>query len=342
MPYFSIIVPVYNVAPYLRKALDSVVAQTFTDWECLCVDDGSTDGSGAILDEYAARDKRFRVFHKENGGVSSARNVGLDHAKGDWLCFLDADDALHPKLLGRLAPLTHVDDEYDLIEYNYKRGVQSAFTEQDCNSTETYVIDLAEGLPQQGHDRGFGGKIYRFSIGESLRFQPYTVGEDLLYAAEWLCISRKILVTTMNAYWYRVRIGSATQTPNTLKKMTDSLGSSFGILKAYERCRERIDSSRRRYECMNVSERTADWLVCFPPSREKDLFLRDWFSSLLSLSTLRLLSPWYRVTFLLVGKYHIFWKILFLVPFRCKMFRNRLRKIQSTVLSFMKGNYNVR
>ena len=76
-PFFSIIIPVYNVAPYLRECLDSVLAQTYPNWECLCVNDGSTDGSSAILDEYAEKDSRFRVFHKTNGGVSAARNISL-------------------------------------------------------------------------------------------------------------------------------------------------------------------------------------------------------------------------------------------------------------------------
>ena len=91
-PYSSIIIPVYNVAPYLRECLDSVLAQTFTDWEALCIDDGSTDESGSILDEYAAKDSRFRVIHQANAGVSAARNRGLDVALGEWVCLLDSDD----------------------------------------------------------------------------------------------------------------------------------------------------------------------------------------------------------------------------------------------------------
>ena len=95
-PFFSIIIPVYNVAPYLHECLDSVLAQTFTDWEAICVDDGSTDGSGAILDEYAAKDRRFKIIHQENAGVSAARNVALALAHGEYVAFVDADDAVAP------------------------------------------------------------------------------------------------------------------------------------------------------------------------------------------------------------------------------------------------------
>ena len=116
MPFFSIIIPVHNVARaplralrvafgnvpsetsfcgafYLRECLDSVVSQTFKDWELICVDDGSTDGSGEILDEYAAKDGRIKVFHAENHGVSAARNFGIDAASGEYVTFLDGDDA---------------------------------------------------------------------------------------------------------------------------------------------------------------------------------------------------------------------------------------------------------
>ena len=83
MPLLSIIVPVYNTAAYLSACVDSILSQSFTDFDVLLVDDGSSDGSGAICDKYAEEDSRVRVFHKGNGGVSSARNLGLDNAKGD-------------------------------------------------------------------------------------------------------------------------------------------------------------------------------------------------------------------------------------------------------------------
>lgn len=91
-PKISIIIPVYNVEQYLARCIDSILAQTFTDFELLLIDDGSKDNSGKICDEYAEKDDRIRVFHKKNDGVSSARNLGLDEASGDWVTFCDADD----------------------------------------------------------------------------------------------------------------------------------------------------------------------------------------------------------------------------------------------------------
>ena len=98
-PKISIIVPVYKVEKYLRRCLDSIVAQTFTDWECILIDDGSPDGSGKICDEYAETDSRFKVIHQENKGVSAARNAGIDMAKGEWVTFVDSDDWMDVEML---------------------------------------------------------------------------------------------------------------------------------------------------------------------------------------------------------------------------------------------------
>lgn len=91
-PQISVIIPVYNAEKTLNRCLNSIIAQDFKDFEVLLVDDGSTDDSGKICDEYAAKDDRFKVFHKKNGGASSARNIGLDNAKGEYITFCDADD----------------------------------------------------------------------------------------------------------------------------------------------------------------------------------------------------------------------------------------------------------
>ena len=98
----SIIIPVYNAEEYLDRCLESVLEQSFTSFEVILVDDGSTDSSPLICDRYSATDPRFRTVHKENGGVSSARNAGMDLAKGEYLMFLDSDDALLPDALERI------------------------------------------------------------------------------------------------------------------------------------------------------------------------------------------------------------------------------------------------
>lgn len=102
-PKISVIVPVYNAERWLGRCIDSILAQTFTDFELLLIDDGSRDSSGDICDRYAAADPRVRVFHKPNGGVSSARNLGLDNARGSWITFVDADDWLAPDALQTVA-----------------------------------------------------------------------------------------------------------------------------------------------------------------------------------------------------------------------------------------------
>lgn len=98
MPKLSVIVPVYNAEDYLHRCIDSILAQTFTDFELLLINDGSKDNSGKICDEYAAKDNRIRVFHKDNGGVSSARNVGLDNVRGEYVTFVDSDDWIEPEM----------------------------------------------------------------------------------------------------------------------------------------------------------------------------------------------------------------------------------------------------
>lgn len=98
-PKITVIMPVYNVEAYVGKAIESVIAQTLPEWEMFCVDDGSTDNSGAVLDAYAARDPRINVIHKENGGAHSARNLAIDRAAGEYLYFMDADDWAEPEML---------------------------------------------------------------------------------------------------------------------------------------------------------------------------------------------------------------------------------------------------
>ena len=141
MPFFSIVIPVYNVAPYLRECLDSALSQTFTDWEAICVDDGSTDGSGEILDEYAAKDGRIKVFHTENRGVSEARNFGIDSASGEYVTFLDGDDVYERSWLEGFWRLIR-DTGAELVRQQVKfwdGGAHDAAPVADCPRRECFV-----------------------------------------------------------------------------------------------------------------------------------------------------------------------------------------------------------
>mgnify|MGYP003192293293 FL=1 len=113
----SIIIPVYNTGRYLRRCLDSIGSQSFRNWECILVDDSSKDSSPAIRDEYAERDSRFKVIHKQNEGVSSARNIGLANATGEWIYFCDSDDKLHDE--NSLKGLLELSEHADLAVCSY-------------------------------------------------------------------------------------------------------------------------------------------------------------------------------------------------------------------------------
>ena len=99
MPQISVIVPVYSAEKYLHRCVDSILAQTFTDFELILVDDGSPDNCGAICDEYARKDSRVHVIHQENQGQAAARNYGIEAATGEWVCFIDSDDEVHAQML---------------------------------------------------------------------------------------------------------------------------------------------------------------------------------------------------------------------------------------------------
>ena len=119
-PKISIIIPMYNVEKYLRRCLDSVKNQTFTDWQAILVDDGSPDKSGEIAESYAAADSRFIVVHKENGGLSDARNAGMPMATGEYIMFLDSDDFIHPQTM-EIAYFLAKKKDSDIVSFTYDR-----------------------------------------------------------------------------------------------------------------------------------------------------------------------------------------------------------------------------
>ncbi len=120
MPAISVIIPIYNVEKYLRRCLESVQNQSFQDWEAICVNDGSPDNSAAILAEFAARDARFKIVNKENGGLSDARNAGMAVATGEYILYLDSDDFIHPQTMEIAYRLAQRDGS-DIVSFTYDR-----------------------------------------------------------------------------------------------------------------------------------------------------------------------------------------------------------------------------
>ncbi|MCI2058576.1 MAG: glycosyltransferase [Oscillibacter sp.] len=247
MPEISVIVPVYNGEKCVEACVKSVQNQTFSDWELLLIDDGSKDSSGAVCDRLAAGDSRIRVFHKPNGGVSSARNLGLSSAAGDWIAFLDADDGYEPQCLQTL---------WDIRE---RAGADSAACAH-LNLWPDGTVQPEPVLPAGVYDQAairekivcpllgdrlaqpvFNGFIWRYLYSaELLRQIGLTFEgaylEDELFLMEYFCSARLLAVTEEPLYRYDYNPASATH-----RYMAD-------FLKVFGRYMERKESLARRYE----------------------------------------------------------------------------------------------
>lgn len=209
----SVIVPVYNTEQYLPRCLDSIISQSFTDFELLLVDDGSTDGSGAICDAYAEKDDRIRVFHKENGGVSSARNLGLKEAKGEWICFVDSDDEL---LAGGLQTMVEgISEEVDLVMAGYYELEGETFQIDTTSFGGTGIIDQNKALsmmypsadlPYMGYP---WGKLFKSNLvlERNLSFDEHVrIKEDTLFVVEYLCSIQKLVYYTSTPVYKYVKL----------------------------------------------------------------------------------------------------------------------------------------
>lgn len=211
MPKVSIIVPVYNAEKYLHRCVDSILAQTFTDWECILVDDGSPDGSGAICDAYARQDKRVKVVHKENGGVSVARNVALDNAHGFYVTFVDSDDWIEQTCLETC--VREMDDNrLDLLQFGYKRIATSGKVLAEV-PLGTPVVGKEKYIELQKFNVCVWGGVYRLDIIQKfhLRFEVgMKLGEDQKFFFEFLMCSDRMRSLHHTFYYYLLNYNSAT------------------------------------------------------------------------------------------------------------------------------------
>lgn len=223
----SIIIPVYNVEKYIRKCLDSVLDQTYTNWECILVDDGSPDNTGKICDEYADKDKRFKVIHKENEGVSIARNVGLDRVYGEWITFVDSDDYL----LGNALEIL-----YGNIVRTGADCLLAGSKVQNNDSIRDYVIpspcndkDVLKGILQNA----LWSYIFRASIIQenNIRFIPnLAYSEDQVFLCMFALNAKKITHIDTPVYVYRKNDASACASKDGLRKAQHQFEAAHQIM----------------------------------------------------------------------------------------------------------------
>lgn len=199
MCFISVIVPVYNSEKTLNRCIDSILSQTFSDFELIIVDDGSSDSSGEISDYYAKIDNRVKVFHKQNGGVSSARNLGLDNVKGKWVTFCDSDDYVSPEWLDYYVRNSRDNVELIVQSFNNRNEVNKDF--------EGCVADFIETFYDLSIIGYTGNKLFSVSIISKYKIrycEYFTFHEDEVFAYQYLQYTNNVIYTKKSGYNYEI------------------------------------------------------------------------------------------------------------------------------------------
>lgn len=213
----SVIVPVYKVEPYLRTCIDSILNQTFRDFELILIDDGSPDNCGVICDEYAAKDDRIVVIHQENGGLSAARNTGIDWAfansESQWITFVDSDDALEKSCLEQLFVYA-IETDADITV----TGGETFVLDDELANTPSNIVSVRTTTGRQCADEVFArnnfflsfawGKLYRKRLFTDFRYPVGRIYEDLWLLPKLLYSAQKVTILRSWLYCYRQRQGS--------------------------------------------------------------------------------------------------------------------------------------
>lgn len=242
----SIIIPVYNVQAYLERCLDSILKQTYTHFEVICVDDGSMDDSGKICDAFQERDGRIRVYHIENHGVSYARNYGLSFMEGSWFCFVDPDDWIEPNYIERMYHLA-IEKHCDVVAcgidktYEYAVGIEESnerlfFFHSSDECIQNYICD---GDSMHGL---VWNKLYSRDKFKDVRFdEDLRVNEDCMYIYEVMSRCEQACLTTMKLYHWYIRPDSACHR----RAKTADFSAANVFLSLYEKIQEKdMDEAR--------------------------------------------------------------------------------------------------
>lgn len=220
LPLISVIVPVYKVEPYLNKCLRSITEQTYRNLEIILVDDGSPDRSGAICDEWAAKDSRVRVIHKENGGGGLARNTALDAATGDLIAFVDSDDYIAPDMFAYLYSL--MDEGVDIAECAFveTEGDDAAFS-GGTGGTTVYSGEeaMAANIQNTVFRQLIWNKLYRREVVGDIRFPVGTKIDDEFFTYRVLGNANKLILSDRVCYVYRQQSASVMHQKYSLKRL---------------------------------------------------------------------------------------------------------------------------
>ena len=214
----SIIVPVYNVEKYLKKCIQSIINQTYKNLEIILVDDGSSDNSGKICDEFAQKDNRIKVIHKTNSGLSDARNAGLDVMSGEWVSFVDSDDFVSPYYIENLLNLslkTNSDISITSFKYvfeNNEDGISAKIDENDSVLTHEKDEFLSQIFYSKLYDIGATRKLFKKELFNGLRFPKGEISEDLAIIPYVFKNANKVVFCDKKDYFYLLRSDSISRT----------------------------------------------------------------------------------------------------------------------------------
>lgn len=225
-PLISVIVPIYNIEKYIERCIVSIICQTYQNLEIILVDDGSTDRSGQICDGYAERDVRIKVIHKENGGLSDARNVALDVAQGEWITFVDGDDFLAGTAIEsmyRTAEISAAQIVCCLYKLAYEG--QETFFNEDYVENEISVYSQEEALDKMLRQSEFNNsawaKLYKTELFNGIRFPKGKLYEDTGTTYKLFALSGRVAFIRIEGYCYFMRSGSIQNSKFTKKKMVE-------------------------------------------------------------------------------------------------------------------------
>ena len=219
MPIVSVIVPVYKVEKYLKQCLDSIISQSFSDFECILVDDGSPDNCPNICDQYSEKDKRFRVIHQRNKGLSAARNTGIENSTGEWICFIDSDDCIHPDYISILYS-TAKNYDAEVVSCGHISFFENDDISVKWESQTSSFVDIKTGkevleLHYKKGEFSFNvwDKIYKRDVIINYRFPVGLYHEDQYYNTHVLPTCTRIVSISNSLYGYRLRNSSITGNP---------------------------------------------------------------------------------------------------------------------------------